>query len=192
MRLIAKLLAYTTGETTTILRCYLNGRGIAAQRRNKAGKNTILSWFHSDQTTPVFLPSLVNNVAPICQRAPCSSQPLPFLPRSTAQSLSLATSPPRGRGEGKGCNEPHFHGGGDTSSSSRRREATKKWSRLCQPRRSCRQSCCQTSRISLWLVESQPRIRGRTSHEQRDNVTAYISWFNCRLGHLLKPVKTVN
>lgn len=50
-------------------------------------------------------------------------------PFQTARTLVQAASLPP-----QGCNEPHFHGGGDTSSS-RRREATKKWSGLCQPRR---------------------------------------------------------
>lgn len=130
---------------------------LPAARRNKAKKNATLSRFHSDQKHTDF---------PFSRRSSTTSHQfvsaLEAAPFQTALlSLQLqrqpglaAASPPQG------FNEPHFHGGGDTSSF-RRREATKKWSGLCQPRRPCQLR--QTSRISL--LESARN--SRTSYEMR-------------------------
>lgn len=123
------------------------GNSVTGGKGEIRQKNATLSRFHSDQKRTGFpvLSPFVNNVAPICQRLgsgpiPNHSGPSPFSFNGSPAGLAAASPP-------QGFNEPHFHGGGDTSSF-RRREATKKWSGLCQPRRPCRQ-LRQTSRISL-------------------------------------------
>lgn len=93
----------------------------------------------------------------------------PFSLQLQRQLGLAAASPPRG------FNEPHFHGGGDTSSF-RRREATKKWSGLCQPQRPCYQ-LCQTSRISF--LESA-----------RNSRMSYKMWGRCIIVRLIASENT--